>query len=192
MEAVSDSGKVYLVRRRPNRWGYYRGQAGPVQRAFTDRGAAEAYRQECDRRGWLDRRGVLDALADPASLQSPFALTSFDAPVFRDWLQDADIPLPSDDLRGPQACVEWWEGCDRLNDLQWLRLFEALDKVRFYEIAEVGLSADGRVAPLPDYGRLLDGQGRPEWWEERPAPDDAPGFDVPELYDEPGAEDIPF
>jgi hypothetical protein len=199
MEAVSGSGKVHLVRRRPDRWGCYRGQAGPVQRAFTERGAAEAYRLENDRRAWLDRRAVLEALTGPASLQSPFELTSFDAPVFLDWLQDADIPPPPADLREPLACVEWWEGCQHLNEVQWLRLFEALDKVRFYEITEVGLSADGRGAPLPDYERILGGEGRPEWREEtEPGGYDA-GFgglldqyeplDPSEQY---GGEDIPF
>jgi hypothetical protein len=191
MEAVSDSGRLYLVRRRPDRWGYYRGQFGPAERAFLERGAAETYRQECDRRAWLDRRAVLGAMTDPCSHQSPFELTSFAPPVFLDWLQDAGIPRPPDDLRAATQCVEWWEGCIGLNEVQWIRLFEALDKVRYYEVTEVGLLADGRVAPLPDYGRLLGGQGRPEWWEERPAPDYASGFDAPELYDQPGGEDIP-
>jgi hypothetical protein len=192
MEAVSGEGKVYLVRRRPDRWGYYRGQAGPVQRAFTNRGAAEAYCRESDRRAWLDRDAVLGALADPASSQSPFELTSFDPPVFLDWLQDADIPLPPEDLRATLECVEWWEGCRDLSEVQWLRLFVALDKVRYYEIAEVELAAGWRAAPLPDYERILGGEGRPEWWEERPAPDYARGLDAPELYDVPGGEDIPF
>jgi hypothetical protein len=193
MEAESGAGKVYLVRRRPDRWGYYRGRAGPVQRAFTERGTAEAHRLECDRQAWLDRRAVLEALTDPASLQSPLELTSFDAPVFLDWLHDADIPLPPDDLRATLECVEWWEGCGQLNEVQWLRLFEALDKVRYYEITEVELAADGRGAPLPDYERILGGEGRSEWREQpEPGGYDA-GFDGPLNSDEPyGGTDIPF
>ena len=109
MEAVSDAGKVYLVWRRPDRRGFYRGQTGPVRRAFADRGAAEAFRQESDCRAWLDRRTVLEALTGPASLQSPFELTTFDRPVFLDWLEDAGIPAPPDDLREALECVEWWE-----------------------------------------------------------------------------------
>jgi hypothetical protein len=199
MEAGSEGGKVYLVRRRPDRWGYHRGMAGPVQRAFTERGAAEAYRQECDRQAWLDRRPVLEALTDPATFQSPFELTSFDPPVFLDWLVDADIRLPPDDLRATLECVEWWESCRQLSDLQWLRLFEALDKVRFYEITEVELSADGGGAALPDYGRILGGEGRPEWREEPEPGDYDTGFDGSLEQYEPldsaeqyGGDDIPF
>jgi hypothetical protein len=192
MEAVSDSGKVYLVRRRANHWDYYRGKAGPIQRAFAERGAAEAFRQECDRKAWFDRRPVVEALTDPASALSPFELTSFDPPVFRDWLEDAGIPAPPDDLRAARECVAWWEGCHRLSDVQWLRLFEALDKVHFYEIAEVELSGDGRRAALPDYGRVLGGEGRPEWWEERPDENYAPWLDAPEQPNQYGADDVPF
>ncbi len=195
MEAVSDTGKVYLVRRLPDRWGYYRGQFGPVQRAYTERCAAEAYRQECDRRAWLDRLPVLEALTGPATLQSPFELTSFDPPVFLDWLQDADIPLPPDDLRATAECIKWWEGCRQLSDVQWLRLFEALDKLRFYEVTEVGLAEDGRQAPLPEYGRLLGGEGRPEWREEQSPANYYPSLDGPpdqfEQYEGEG-DDIPF
>jgi hypothetical protein len=192
MEAVSGSGKVYLVRRRPNHWDYFRGRAGPIQRAFADRGAAEAFRQECDRKAWFDRRPVGEALTDPASAQSPFELTSFVPPVFRDWLEDAGIPAPPDDLRATTECAAWWEGCHGLSDLQWLRLFEALDKVRFYEIAEVELSADGQRAALPDYECLLGSKGRPEWWEERPDTNYAPWLDAPEQADQDRADDIPF
>jgi hypothetical protein len=192
MEAVSGSGKVYLVRPRPDRWGYYRGKAGPIRRAFAERSAAEAFRQECDRKAWFDRRSVVEALSDPASVQSPFELTSFDAPVFLDWLQDADVPPPPDDRRATRECVEWWEGCGRLSDVQWLRLFEALDKVRFYEIKEVELSADGGHAALPDYESVLGGEGRPEWREGLPDASDTPWLDAPEQSDQDGAEDIPF
>lgn len=193
MATEDEAGKVYLVRRRPDRWGSYCGQAGPVQRAFTERGAAEAYRQECDRRAWLDRRGVLEVLTDPATLRSPFELTSIDAPVFLDWLQDADIPLPPDDLRATMECVEWWEGCSRLNDVQWLRLFEALDKVLFFEVTQVELSADGRRAPLPDYDRLFGGEGRPEWRERREPGGNEPWFDgPPDEYEPYEGDDIPF
>jgi hypothetical protein len=193
MEAVSGSGKVYLVRRLPDRWGYQRGKAGPIQRAFTERGAAEAFRQEGDRRVWFDeRRPVLEALAHPANLQSPFELTSFERPVFLDWLEDVGIPAPPDDLREPLECVEWWEGCRGLSDVQWLRLFEALDQVRFYEVAEVELSADGRRAAPPDYGRVLGGEGRPESREDRPAGGYAPWLDAPEQSDQYDGDDTPF
>ena len=193
MEAVNDSGKVYLVRRRPDRWGLYRGQFGPAERAFLERGAAEGYRQECDRRAWLDRRAVLEAQTDPATLQSPFELTSFDRPVFLDWLQDADIPLPPDDLRATVECVEWWEGCRGLGEVQWLRLFEALDKVRYYEITEVELSADGGGAALLDYGRLFGGEWRPEWREERHPGGPEPFLDgTPEEFEQYEGDDIPF
>jgi hypothetical protein len=193
METVSDSGKVYLVRRRPDPWGYHRGRAGPVQRAFTERGAAEEHRQECDRQAWLNRLSVLQALTDPATLLSPFELTSFDAPVLLDWLQDADIPLPPDDLRATLECVEWWEGCGRLNDVQWLRLFEALDKLRFVEVTEVGLAADGREVPLPEYGRLFGAEGRPEWREERsPANYYLPLDRPPDQFEPYEGDDIPF
>jgi hypothetical protein len=192
MEAASGSGKVYLVRGRACPGDCHRGQAGPIRRAFLERAAAEAFCQECDRTAWSDRDSVLRALTDPAGLRSPFELTSFDRPVFLDWLQDADIPPPPDDLRATLECIEWWEGCDRLSDLQWLRLFEALDKVRFYEIAEVDLSADGRQAVLPDYGRVLGGEGRPGWWEERPDGNYTPRLDAPGQHDDYGADDIPF
>lgn len=188
MEAVSGAGKVYLVRRLPDRWGYHRGKAGPIQRAFTERGAAESFRQECDRQVWFDWRRVEEASTDPASLRSPFEWTSFDRPVFLDWLQDAEIPLPPDE-RKPLECAEWWEGCGRLGDLQWLRLFEALDKVHFYEVAEVELSADGRRAEVPAYGRVLGGEGRPQWREERLDENHSPWHDAPEQYE---GEDIPF
>jgi hypothetical protein len=193
MEAESGAGKVYLVRRRPDRWGYYRGMAGPGQRAFTERRTAEAYRQECGRRAWLERGPVLEALTEPATLQSPFELTSFDPPVFLDWLRDADIPLPPDDLRATLECVEWWEGCRHLSDVQWLRLFEALDKVRYFEVTEVELSSDGRAAPVPEYGRLFGGEGRQEWREEpHPANYLPPLGGPPDQFEQYEGDDIPF
>lgn len=194
MEAVSDAGKVFLVRRRPGRGSSSRGQAGPVQGAFTDRGAAEAFRDESERRAWLDRRTLVEALTDPEYVAAPFELTSFDPPVFLDWLEDAGIPAPPADARWTTLeCIEWWEGCGDLSDVQLLRLFEALDKLRLFEIAEVGLAADGRLAPLPDYDRLFGGEGRPEWREQREPGGYEPWLDgPPDENEQYGGDDIPF
>jgi hypothetical protein len=194
MEAVGGSGKAYLVRRRTDSWVNGRLTAGTVVRAFTDRTAAEAFCEQSERQARLDRRVVAEVLTDPEFVRSPFELTSFDPPVFRDWLEDAGIPAPPAGARWTTLeCVEWWEGCRDLSDLQLVRLFEALDKFRFCEITEVVLAADGRRAPLPEYDRLLGGEGRPEWREERHPGNYDPQLDGPpdqsEQYD---GDDIPF
>jgi hypothetical protein len=194
MEAESGAGKVYLVRRRTEGWVNGRVKAGTVVRAFTDCAAAEASRDESERQARLDRRTVVEVLTDPEFVRSPFELTSFDPPVFLDWLEDAGIPAPPADARWTTLeCVEWWEGCRDLSDLQLLRLFEALDKFRFFEITEVGLAADGRRAPLPDYGRFFGGEGRQEWQEEpHPANYLPPLGGPPDQFEQYEGDDIPF
>ena len=184
MEAVSGSGKAYLVRRRTDSWVNGRLTAGTVVRAFTDRTAAEAFCEQSERQARLDRRVVAEVLTDPEFVRSPFELTSFDPPVFRDWLEDAGIPPPP---------LERWDGQEDVFE-KWLwdlslaqreRLYEGLHNFRSREVVEIDL-VEG--AYLHEDWEQWEAQA--ERWrlhpEERPQPpQDPPGVLL-------GEEDIPF
>src|SRR5262245_40539311 len=84
--------------------------------AFLDGSAAEAFRDEQERRG--RRSGDLgDLFALAYEADDPWAWlleqTEFDEPVFLDWLADAGIPRPPDEGTDPEdhvpAVAKWLE-----------------------------------------------------------------------------------
>src|SRR3954447_1266228 len=128
---------LYLVRRSQlgdDRDEFFNGQ---VERAFADRAEAERFRVECERKARLEcndpgfwyRGGFLSGRE---GVSTPLQLTSFDPPVFFDWLQDADIPPPGSRFHF-RDWMDWVQQCLDLPDHQRLKLFEALDRFRFYE-----------------------------------------------------------
>jgi hypothetical protein len=107
-------------------------RAGRPERAFTARSAAEAYLRKQQQRVWCRN--------NPFDYEEEFAeVTSFDEPVFRDWLEDLT------GLRGPEADetgrADWqsWFGevQDRLTRDQRCRIWEQMDRVELYRIVEL-------------------------------------------------------
>jgi hypothetical protein len=103
------------------------GEGGTPVKAFTDPDKAEAFRRA--------REDEKRAEASPFHQGSELAhLTSLDLALLHDWLLDAGldgVPL-TEELAVWRA---WWrEQRPRLTDLQRAKVWEALDKVRFYEV----------------------------------------------------------
>jgi hypothetical protein len=65
-------------------------------------------------------------------------LTSFPEPVFLDWLLDAGLVSPEPDAAsGRRDWAAWWEaGCGRWSDVRRARVWDGLDKVRFFDVTE--------------------------------------------------------
>jgi hypothetical protein len=90
-----------------------------------------------------------DALAECANLEeqtrravNPFACdgdglhfqTSFDTDRLHDWLLDADITPPEAGEKG-RDWLGWWEATrDSLSEMQWLHVWQALDRIVFHEV----------------------------------------------------------
>lgn len=76
------------------------------------------------------------AKANPFRYGGPglFYQSSLDAPRFHDWLLDAGIDPPKPGKKGAEPnYAKWWKG---LAPGQRETVWEALDKVRFFEVAE--------------------------------------------------------
>jgi hypothetical protein len=165
--ATEPSGvrKLYLVRLRsePTPEGGAPRRLRTVERGFADRSAAEADCAQRDRTAFLsDLGGDLFAFV-PYVTETFFDLTSFDPPVFLDWLTDANIPHPEGTAEW-RDWERWWTAVwPALDNQQRLRLCEALDKFSFYEIVEVDWLAQPS-AEVPQ-----------EWWPEVPEPSPPPG-----------------
>ena len=127
---------------------------GEIERAFRTRKAAEAFRAERDR--------AARTAGDPGPLSqaayhrdSLLRWTDFDSPVFADWLQDADIPLPPADPWenvDPQGGEDAWQDwLGKLTPAQVAHLYEGLHRLSFYRVVEVD---------------CVDGEYPPELWDE--------------------------
>jgi hypothetical protein len=127
------------VRTRRGYWSRRRDHAGrfdfgrPV-RAFADRHEADAFRTQAERRDRAE-----NPFAFGPSDGDPLAgRTSLAYPLLHDWLLDcgaADVP-------GPDATTwdwrDWWEGTEPdMSPLQRAKAWEAFDRVRLYDVAEV-------------------------------------------------------
>jgi len=102
----------------------------PVK-AFTDRAKAEEYCRMVEGR----ERAVKNPFEWGTELKD---WTTFDAPRFRDWLLDAGIEPPKKKNSKAADWQAWWEkGAPKLTDLQRAKVWEALNKVRYYEVVEL-------------------------------------------------------
>jgi hypothetical protein len=122
--------------------------AARLVRAFTDPIEAEEYRQALERgraapppeanpfhglrRGYMDGQRI-HCLAD---------LTSLPEGVFLDWLLDGELSPPEPDAAGRRDWAAWWEASTKtMRDDQRRRVWQALDRIRFFEIVETELES---------------------------------------------------
>ena len=70
-------------------------------------------------------------------------LTDFDADRWHDWILDAGLEPPTDgpfDVRAPW--LDWWTGLHaKMTELQRAKMWQAMDKLRFYRVVELSASA---------------------------------------------------
>jgi hypothetical protein len=127
---------LYIVRRRlvGDEHGPY--TDGRVEKAFTRRDDAERFREERDRWARQHRRDAHPFYLPGGEWLALEAVTSFDEPVFRDYLRDLGLEPPTRESsdRWPLWWVQVWQGMD---DFTRARFWEALDLYSFYEILEV-------------------------------------------------------
>ncbi len=142
----------------------------PVRRVFTRRAEADAFRDQCE--AAARQAGNLTPLyAAYGGFESLLKWTEFDAPVFRDWLTDHDIPDPP----GWEGWEDWLAG---LSGLQVARLFEALPRLEFYEVVEIDWIEEAYELDLWE-----------SWeWDMPPGPIHDPPPEAPA----PNEDDIPF
>jgi hypothetical protein len=95
---------------------------------FDDAGEADA---DCWRREALVRAGV-----NPFACGAAFCyLTGLDEGRLGDWVQDAGLTPPA--APGLESWREWWaEREPAMTELQRARVWEALDRVRFFRVVE--------------------------------------------------------
>jgi hypothetical protein len=97
--------------------------------AHSTRDEAEA---QCRRLEEEARRIVNPFLYGGASL---FYQTSLDEGRWGDWVQDAGLEPPA--ARNTPGWWKWWKmGHEGWTALEWVRLWEGLDRVRFYRVVE--------------------------------------------------------
>jgi hypothetical protein len=103
--------------------------AAPVK-AFLDEGKAEACCRRMEEEAWARINPFRHG-------DRPEQWTTFDAGRLRDWLLDAGLEPPAGKLN-VKAWRGWYDRArDGLTELQRLRLREALDRVRFYQVSEL-------------------------------------------------------
>lgn len=109
-------------------------EGGSPVRAFTDRDRAEEFCRAQEQAMRADANPFLygDKLED---------LSSLEAAPFHDWLLDAGLTPWSKTSNFKNYRAWWFQVRREMTDLQRARVWEALDKVRFFEIVEL----EGRV-----------------------------------------------
>ena len=125
---------MYVVRRR---WFRQRPENSVerFERGFATREGAEAWVRDLDLLVKLEQKDF-----NPFGCDLEYAaVTSLPAPVLADWLLEAEITPPKDLRDDPWPWYHWWEKTVRkpLTDLQFTRLWEAVDRFSHYEIVEV-------------------------------------------------------
>jgi hypothetical protein len=106
-------------------------EVGAPVKAFTDRNTAEAFRLSLERQARAGRNPFQHGqlLAD---------LTSLPEGPLRDWLLDAGLTPPQGKLN-PVALSGWWDHhANEMTELQRDKVWEALDRVRFYTVLDLG------------------------------------------------------
>ena len=137
--AAATRKKVYLVQQ--VRWEHHWDnpewlfcrdpEVGAPVKAFTDRNAAEAFRLRLERQARSGRNPFQHGheLAD---------LTALPEGPLRDWLLDAGLTPPKWKLN-PVALSGWWDHhAHQMTEIQRDKVWEALDRVRFYTVVDLG------------------------------------------------------
>jgi hypothetical protein len=100
-------------------------------KAFRDKVAAETHCLELENQ----RRTKENPFARGKSLEE---WSHFDAPRFHDWLLDAGLEPPKKKKLAADDWREWWtKNAKKMSALQRAKVWEAVDKVRFYEVVEL-------------------------------------------------------
>jgi hypothetical protein len=122
-----------------------------VVRAFGSREAAETFRSEWEERTCRQpprRHPFWDASCNPFWTVPTYEfdlgeVSSLEPPLFNDWLLDQGLTLPKptwDNQVSTSDWYGWWEaGEEKMSAMQRAKVWEALDRVRFFEVAEVEL-----------------------------------------------------
>lgn len=120
-----------------------------VVRRFNWRWAGTCFvRAPGDHRvGWFDTRDAADADAWRRELAvrgrvNPFAcgpafhyLSTLPEPIYLDWLRDADVIPPEPAADGKRPWLAWWDATrPTLSDAQEFRVWEGLNRVRFFDV----------------------------------------------------------
>ncbi len=106
-------------------------EAGAPVKAFTDRTAAEAFRQGLEREARVGRNPFQHG-------QELSDLTSLPEGPLRDWLLDAGLTPPKAKLNLTVLSGWWGHHEEELTELQRDKVWEALDRLRFYIVVDLG------------------------------------------------------
>jgi len=84
------------------------------------------------------RESECRALLNPFELGNGLAaLTSFPPEIFHDWLIDADLDAPAPTPKDRYPWLAWWkQNHHKMTQEQKAKVWQALNKVRFYEVCE--------------------------------------------------------
>jgi len=91
---------------------------------------------------WGKREAAMRLKINPFDCGPLSAVTSFPGPILRDFLMDVSIEPPAPGI----AWEAWWvANREQLSDEQQARLWQAVDKVRFFEISEAAVGPEVHV-----------------------------------------------
>jgi hypothetical protein len=139
-QAVATRKKVYLVQEvrwerddwENPEWLYCTDpEAGAPVKAFTDANAAEKFRRGLERQARAGR--------NPFQHGRELAhLTSLPEGPLRDWLLDAGLTPPKEELNVAVLSLWWEQHSEGMPELQRDKVWEALDLLRFYTVVDLG------------------------------------------------------
>jgi hypothetical protein len=137
--ASTTGKKVYLVQKvrwerdweNPD-WFYCEDpELGAPVKAFTDPNAAEAFRRGLERQERANRNPFQHG-------QELSELTSLPEGPLRDWLLDAGLTPPKAKLNLAVLSGWWGHHEEEMTELQRDKVWEALDRLRFYTVVDLG------------------------------------------------------
>jgi hypothetical protein len=110
---------------------------GRPERAFADRLAAEAFREQSERGARVGQNPFAFVCESPDPIAGRARL---DYPLLNDWLLDCGVPRVPKSTAGNDVWLRWWKRhVRRLSPLQQAKAWEAFDLVQFFEVVEVSL-----------------------------------------------------
>lgn len=119
-------------------------------KAFIDPIAAETYRSQLERGlrtppaeanpflGFRERSEGGLRFVEGRRFQRLADLTTLPEPILADWLSECYLTPPS--LKSGRGWADWWDAnAPHMTDYQRARVWQALDKLRFFEVIETEL-----------------------------------------------------
>lgn len=120
-----------------------------LMKAFIDPVAAETYRRQLERGLRTPPpeanpfHGFRESFVEGRRFQRLADLTSLPEPIFADWLLDCYLtpPIRKTGAEKPgRVWADWWDAhAPQMTDYQHSRVWQALDKLRFFEVVETEL-----------------------------------------------------